>query len=103
FPREDSVRRLRKARFRVRIVGGIYDDIIAQKIAHHLRHLLALVDHEAGKEPAARHVLAGTPREVLRHRVGEILRLIIHARGPERRPPEARSNPPEPPSRLPPP
>src|ERR1700737_3310696 len=91
-PSEDVVDRLRELALRVRVVGGVHQDTVAEKPGHRIEDVLALLALDAAEEPAIRQVFA---RGVLQGcRAADIAGLLVHPPRPERQPAEAAFEPP---------
>src|ERR1700730_1567111 len=86
-PRDDVVDRLGELAFRVGIVGGVHQNVIAEEVGDIVEHVLPLVVLDAAEEPTARHVFAWLLLE--RRSAADIDRLLVHAPGPERQPTKA--------------
>src|SRR6516162_6045763 len=82
LPRQDVVDRVGKLALRVRIVGGIHQNVVAEEVGDMVEHVLAFVVLDATEEPAARHVFAWFLLE--RCGAADIDGLLVHAPGPER-------------------
>src|ERR1700730_15757208 len=86
-PSEDVVDRLRELALRVRVVGGVHQDTVAENPGHGIEHVLALLALDAAEEAAIRQVFA---RGVLQGcRAADIAGLLVHPPRPERQPAEA--------------
>ena len=79
-PLQDVRHRVRKLALRMRIIRGVHQHVVAQKLRDMFEHVLALMVLDAAEEPAAFHVFA---RLHLQWRgAADIDRLLVHAPGP---------------------
>src|SRR5262249_39151227 len=83
-PLEDVVDGVGELTLRVRIVGGVHQDVVAQHAPDVVEHVLAFVTLDGAEEAPARHVLAGGALE--RGGAADIHGLLVHALGPEGKP-----------------
>src|SRR5579885_384482 len=58
LPGDDVVDRIRELTFRMRIVGGVHQHAVAQKLGDIVEHVLAFVVLDAAEEAPAFHVVA---------------------------------------------
>src|SRR5262249_20744938 len=87
LPAKDVVDRIRELAFRMRIVGGVHQQVVTKEPGDIVQHVLAFMVLDAAKKPAARHI---SPRLWLpRATPPDIPRLLVEAPTPERQPAEA--------------
>src|SRR5579862_4544714 len=86
-PGEDVVDRARELTFRVRVVGGVHQDAVAEKAGHGPEHILAFLVLDRTEIAAALQVFARLHVEFGGR--ADIGVLLVHAAAPERQPAEA--------------
>src|ERR1700730_652992 len=86
-PGENVVDRFGELAFRVGVVGGVHQDVVAEEVVDIIEHILPLVVFDAAEKPAAGHVFAGLLLE--RGGAADIDRLLVHASAPDGHPTEA--------------
>src|SRR5262245_15182339 len=79
------IHRVWEPAFEVWVVGSIHQDMRAEKIDHHLDHVLALGHFDAGEEPSPGDVVADLVLEV-GDAAENILGLVVETTAPEREP-----------------
>src|SRR5438552_16904166 len=87
LPSEDVVDRLGELAFRVRVVRGVHQDIVAEKSGDGGEHVLPLLMLDAAEEAAAGQVFARLHLELGGR--ADIGVLLVHAAAPERQPAKA--------------
>src|SRR5215831_13441265 len=84
LPGDDVVDRVGELALRMRIIGGVHQDVVTEEMGDIVEHVLPFVMLDAAEEPSALHVFARLLLE--RGGAADINRLLVHAPGPERQP-----------------
>src|SRR5215471_2200320 len=87
-PGEDVIDRVRELAFGMRIVRGVHQHAVPEKIADHAEHVLAFLPLNAAEEAPARQVFARLPLQCRRR--ADIGILLVHAPAPKGQPAKSR-------------